>query len=52
MFSYSVRTERGESRTDISDISSEIPDIRTETVERNKVGDFVITDDLTQLKKN
>ncbi|OQX23988.1 MAG: hypothetical protein BWK80_23200 [Desulfobacteraceae bacterium IS3] len=28
---------------DISDISSEIPNIKTETVERNKGGDFVIT---------
>ncbi|HAO20678.1 MAG TPA: hypothetical protein DCQ37_09540 [Desulfobacteraceae bacterium] len=28
---------------DISDISLEIPNIKTETVERNKGGDFVIT---------
>jgi hypothetical protein len=28
---------------DISDISLEIPNIKIETVERNNVGDFIIT---------
>jgi len=43
MFPYSVRTEIGESRMDIFDISLEIPNIKIETVQKNKAGDFVIT---------